>query len=94
MLKRKHSELENDVSAASKEANRDDRANEVKVARLRHKFDHGKQQLFRALKTARGFERQKLGRRQKTAKQDGDTKALERLIMEVQALKVRASLNS
>jgi hypothetical protein len=83
MSKRKHSELEDDI--------REDRANVVKATRLRHKFEHGTQLLFRALKTARGFERQKLGRRQKTAKNDGDTKGLERLNAEVQTLKVRYS---
>jgi BUD22 len=82
MPKRKHSELENDASKA------DARVNQVKATRLHHKFERGAQLVFRALKTARGFERQKLGRRQKTAKQDGDSKASERLEKEVQILKV------
>ena len=48
----------------------------------------GKKALFRALKVARGFERQKLGRRQKTAKKDGQDADLTRLTAEVAALKV------
>ncbi|OKL61215.1 hypothetical protein UA08_03386 [Talaromyces atroroseus] len=83
MPKRKHSELENDRTNTGQ----DDRVNEVKATRLRHKFERGAQLLFRALKTARGFERQKLGRRQKTAKQENDGKTLERLEKEVQVLK-------
>lgn len=81
MSKRKHSELEDET--------REKRANVVKTTRLLHKFEHGTQLLSRGLKTARGFERQKLGRRQKTAKKDGDAKALERLNVEVQKLKVQ-----
>ena len=45
--------------------------------------------LFRSLKLARGFERQKLGRRQKKAKSDGSVQQLEKLGAEVVALKVR-----
>lgn len=51
-------------------------------------LERSKQTLFQALKLARGFERQKLGRRQKVAnaaKDDGDGK---RLAAEVTALKV------
>ncbi|KAL8860626.1 MAG: hypothetical protein Q9178_002979 [Gyalolechia marmorata] len=61
-------------------------------ARLKEEYldnvlQRSKQLLFQALKLARGFERQKLGRRQKTAKaadNDGDSK---RLAAEVKALK-------
>jgi hypothetical protein len=80
MSKRKHSALEDD--------SRPEGANDFRATRLRHRFERGTQLLFRALKTARGFERQKLGRRQKTAGQDEDNKALERLGAEVQVLKV------
>ncbi|EED21191.1 cellular morphogenesis protein (Bud22), putative [Talaromyces stipitatus ATCC 10500] len=80
MPKRKHSEV--DLSGDG-----DEKLNRVKATRLGHKFERGSQLLFRALKTARGFERQKLGRRQKTAKGDGDSKTLERLEKEVHALK-------
>jgi hypothetical protein len=44
--------------------------------------------LHRALKVARGFERQKLGRRQKTAKDNQDVAEVARLEAEVVALKV------
>ncbi|QKX59394.1 uncharacterized protein TRUGW13939_06528 [Talaromyces rugulosus] len=79
MSKRKHSALEDDL--------RPEAANDFRATRLRHRFERGTQLLFRALKTARGFERQKLGRRQKTAGQEEDNKALERLGQEVQVLK-------
>ena len=62
-------------------------------ARLQEEYlesvlQRSKQLLSQALKLARGFERQKLGRRQKVAKaadNDGDSK---RLAAEVKALKV------
>ena len=44
--------------------------------------------IFRALRLARGFERQKLGRRQKAAKQSVDDAETARLNTEVAALKV------
>ncbi|RDW81409.1 BUD22 family protein [Aspergillus mulundensis] len=40
----------------------------LQTTRLKQKFEFGVTSLSRALKAARGFERQKLGRRQKTAK--------------------------
>ncbi|MCJ1435998.1 hypothetical protein MMC27_005376 [Xylographa pallens] len=48
---------------------------------------NGKKTLFKALKTARGFERQKLGRRQKTASEANDGDDVKRLAIEVAALK-------
>lgn len=81
MPKRKHSELSGEDAS--------DNFNRVKATRLGHKFERGTQLLFRALKTSRGFERQKLGRRQKTAKSEKDAKTLERLEKEVHVLKVR-----
>lgn len=51
-------------------------------------LERSKQRLFQALKLARGFERQKLGRRQKVAKEAGDDGDSERLATEVTALKV------
>lgn len=53
------------------------------------KLFHGKKILQRALKLAKGFERQKLGRRQKTATQKGESAELVRLEAEISALKVR-----
>ena len=56
---------------------------------FRRALEHGQTQLFRALKTARGFERQKLGRRQKDARQKGESDEQQaRLVAEVAALKV------
>lgn len=52
-------------------------------------IEYGKKNLFRSLKVARGFERQKLGRRQKTAKEKHDDAETARLEAEVAALKVR-----
>ncbi|KAL4896127.1 Bud-site selection protein [Aspergillus ambiguus] len=59
----------------------------LQLTRLSHKFEHGVTTLARALKTARGFERQKLGRREKTAKSQGSHDTLSRLAEEVQVLK-------
>ena len=52
-------------------------------------LDQYEKNLFRALRLARGFERQKLGRRQKVAKQAKDDAETARLNAEVAALKVR-----
>ena len=54
-------------------------------------LEQGKKSLLRSLKIVRGFERQKLGRRQKTAKAEGDGAASARLDTEVSALKVSLS---
>ena len=53
-----------------------------------HLLEQGKKALFRSLKVARGFERQKLGRRQKTAKAEKAETDIIRLDAEVAALKV------
>lgn len=53
-------------------------------------LDQSKKAIFRALKIARGFERQKLGRRQKAAKAEGNDADIARLDAEVAALKVRS----
>ncbi|KAL9007964.1 MAG: hypothetical protein Q9173_006862 [Seirophora scorigena] len=54
---------------------------------LENVLERSKKSLFQALKLARGFERQKLGRRQKAAKVAGDDGDSERLAAEVAALK-------
>ncbi len=54
-------------------------------------LEQAKKTLSRALKVARGFERQKLGRRQKVAKEQKDDAETVRLIAEVTALKVCCS---
>lgn len=51
-------------------------------------LDQYEKPLFRALRLARGFERQKLGRRQKVAKKAKDDAETARLNTEVAALKV------
>ncbi|KAI9878135.1 MAG: hypothetical protein M1830_001781 [Pleopsidium flavum] len=61
-----------------------DRAISLQRTHLEHEIEHGKKVLHRALKVARGFERQKLGRRQKSAKDKQDAARLE---AEVVALK-------
>ena len=52
-------------------------------------LEQAKKALARALKVARGFERQKLGRRQKVAKERKEDAETVRLAAEVTALKVR-----
>lgn len=53
-----------------------------------------KQLLAQALKLARGFERQKLGRRQKSAKAADNDSDSKRLVAEIKALKVYLTLIS
>ncbi|EPS33848.1 hypothetical protein PDE_08810 [Penicillium oxalicum 114-2] len=60
---------------------------ELHAVRLTTKFEQGVQILAKGLKTARGFERQKLSRREKTAKTENNAATLERLAEEVEALK-------
>jgi len=54
----------------------------------------GKKALVRNLKLAKGFERQKLGRRQKDALAKNDTAANARIEAEIDALKVCANIHS
>lgn len=56
--------------------------------RLESVLIHSKKVIFRALKVSRGFERQKLGRRQKQAKERGGEGEFARFEAEVVALKV------
>ena len=56
-------------------------------------LDNGTKTLYRALRVSRGFERQKLGRRQKSAKEQQSTTESIRLASEVIALKVSARSN-
>lgn len=86
MPKRKRAESED--GAGDQPESREERRIALRATRLANKFDYEIQTLFRALKTARGFERQKMGRRQKTAKSDNKDDALARLQEEVQVLKV------
>lgn len=63
-------------------------------ARIEGLLEHHKKALFRSLKVARGFERQKLGRRQKTATAEHADAETIRLEAEVAALKVDPSRNT
>lgn len=60
----------------------------LKQLRAEQKFEHGAKLLTRAFKTARGFERQKLGRRHKSAASSNNTADVTRIDAEVAALKV------
>ncbi|RMJ27179.1 Cellular morphogenesis protein [Aspergillus sp. HF37] len=59
----------------------------TQATRLAETFDHGVQTLSRALRTARGFERQKLGRREQKAKSEKNHDLLDRVGEEIRALK-------
>ncbi|KAJ5899419.1 hypothetical protein N7495_004163 [Penicillium taxi] len=83
MPKRKLSDLEG--SKPSKHS--DTRKLSIKAVRLTVKFEHGVEIILKALKMARGFERQKLSRREKTAKSENNSAALTKLAEEVAALK-------
>jgi hypothetical protein len=61
----------------------------LQYARIERLIEIGQKALHEALKLARGFERQKLGRRQKTADAKDDKASSTRVKAEVQALKVR-----
>ncbi|KAJ5173272.1 hypothetical protein N7492_005865 [Penicillium capsulatum] len=80
MPKRKHSELQ-------APARSDTRKLSIKAVRLATKFDQGVQLISRGLKTARGFERQKLSRREKTAKEQTNSTTSARITEEINALK-------
>lgn len=62
----------------------------MKAVRLTNKFEQSVQVISKGLKTARGFERQKLSRREKAARSPYDSTTLARLAEEVEALKVRS----
>lgn len=59
------------------------------LGRLNAQFDNGVAALSQALKTARVFERQKLGRREKTARSENKRDVLARLEEEIKVIKVR-----
>src|SRR5271167_2058658 len=73
-----------DVDAAG-DLEIEDQALRIRVSRLKAKVDQGQMSICSALKLARGFERQKLGRRQKAAQHE--PKVLLRLREEVIVLK-------
>ncbi len=84
MSKRKHDELSGSEVTSN---NTTARALRLQRLQLDGLLDQGKTSLFRSLKVARGFERQKLGRRQKTAKTESNATGTARLEAEVAALK-------
>ncbi|KAE8374716.1 BUD22-domain-containing protein [Aspergillus bertholletiae] len=59
----------------------------VQTMRLTQKFEQGVVLLSRALKIAKGFERQKLSRREKTAKAQGSSEALQKITEEIAYIK-------
>ena len=65
-----------------------DRTSRLQRQQLEGLLEQGTKALFRSLKLARGFERQKLGRRQKQAKAQNNEVDISRLNAEVAALKV------
>jgi hypothetical protein len=64
------------------------RAPSIQENQVEQQIAIGRKALNRALKLARGFERQKLGRRLKAARTEGDVASVVRLDSEVKALKV------
>ena len=66
----------------------DSRSN-VKQRRTEHKLKLGAIKLGHAFKVAKGFERQKLGRRRKNAVAQSNQSDLTRIDAEIEAIKVR-----
>ena len=67
------------------------RALDIQERQVEQKIAIGQKALNRALKLAKGFVRQKLGRRLKAAEVEGDVDDVTRLTSEVEVLKVRIS---
>ena len=85
MVKRRRDEDDDGGQEASKFR----RSSQIKPHKLDEVLENSKKSVFRALKVGRGFERQKLGRRQKTAKASKNAAAeTVRLEAEVAVLKV------
>ena len=89
MPKRKLSDLESTTSTTPLSAKQS-----LQASRLSTKFDHDVQALSKALKVARGFEKQKMGRRGKKAKTEEESKAIARLEGEGKLLKVGLSIHT
>ena len=89
MAKRKRAAFEDDGPAGN---STEERSIKLQLRRLEQQIEYGQKTLHRALKLARGFERQKLGRRQKTAQTNNDRDGMARLSQEVRTLKVWAPL--
>lgn len=82
MAKRTHAEFLGD-EPPNRETSYDER-----TGACAHRINKGKTDLRRVMKLAAGLERQKAGRRRKTAKQKKDDAALARLEQEALAVKV------
>lgn len=87
MPKRKLSDLESTTTTTSGTTPLSAKQS-LQASRLSNKFDHDVQALSKALKVARGFEKQKMGRRGKKAKTEEESKAIARLEEEGRLLKV------
>lgn len=83
MPKRKRNEIE----SAPRENSSPNSATTNQRKRAEEKLFHGKKVLHRALKLAKGFERQKLSRRRKSAVKE-PAGAIARIDAEIEALKV------
>ena len=86
MSKRKFEELGNRITSSELQTSREESREQRKLDNI---LDYGKGVLSKALKVARGSERQKLGRRQKDVKEKKDDEGMARLGAEVAALKVK-----
>ncbi|KAK5019668.1 Bud-site selection protein [Cryomyces antarcticus] len=85
MLKRKRGQQQPSVALTAHSSS--NRGPGIQTLRVEAKLEHGKKLLNRALKTAKGFERQKLGRRRKTAVVSNDAADVARIDREIEALK-------
>lgn len=83
MAKRKRDEGDDDEH--------DERRLTAKQKRVEHKLKQGVTKVGHAFKIAKGFERQKLGRRRKTAAAQDGQKDVERIDLEIAGLKVRSA---
>ncbi|KAK4692602.1 hypothetical protein P7C71_g4637, partial [Lecanoromycetidae sp. Uapishka_2] len=84
MSKRKYGDISSEEPPSNVYS---DKALRLQRQQLEGLLEQGQKSLFRALKVARGFERQKLGRRQKAAIADKQDADIARLAAEVAALK-------
>lgn len=88
MGKRKLSDCDEPIDAEHVPSNPNLHKHRRQASRLQETLDGSTRALSGSLRIGRGFERQKLGRRQKTARQSGDNGQLKRLEEEVTVLKV------
>lgn len=79
------------AAAAAGNESGEDQGKSIRQRRVEQKLDHGRKLLSRAFKVAKGFERQKLSRRRKTAAEKSDAKEVVRIDAEAEATKVGGS---